>query len=97
MSSLFGVPGPKDDIGFPPGGKPLDIISQKSIGIAKFQRKERARRARISPEDEEAREMRRRIAARGGAQSTLLAGRSSALGGNIFKSNLGGTSRKRLS
>ena len=46
---------------------------------------------------EDARQLRRRIAARGGAQSTLLAGRSSPLGGNIFKSNLGGTSRKRLS
>lgn len=39
---------------------------------------------------EDARALRRRIAARGGEQTTLLAGRS-----NIFKSNLGGTRKTR--
>lgn len=44
---------------------------------------------------EDARELRRRIAERGGFQSTLLAGRGGGTGatGNIFKSNLGGTNR----
>ncbi len=37
---------------------------------------------------EDARALRRRIAARGGEQTTLLSGRS-----NIFKKNLGGTKR----
>lgn len=45
---------------------------------------------------EDARELRRRIAARGGFQSTLLAGRTASPGANIFKGNLGGTSRKRV-
>lgn len=40
---------------------------------------------------EDARELRRRIAARGGFQSTLLAGRSSIAQANVFKSNLAGT------
>lgn len=45
---------------------------------------------------EDARELRRRIAERGGEQSTLLAGRGGGTGavGNIFgKRNLGGTNR----
>ena len=44
---------------------------------------------------EDARKLRRRIAARGGFQSTLLAGRTARPGANIFKTNLGGTSRKK--
>lgn len=40
---------------------------------------------------EDARQLRRRIAERGGAQSTLLAGRNRAAAPNVFKSNLGGT------
>lgn len=91
MTSLFGAPRKRDDIGFPPGGAVTDILTQKGINIHKFQREARAKRARISPEDEEALEMRRRIGARGGVQSTLLGGAST--GGNIFKSNLGGTRR----
>jgi hypothetical protein len=43
---------------------------------------------------EDARKLRRRIAARGGFQSTLLAGRGTKPGANIFKSNLGGTKRR---
>ena len=43
----------------------------------------------------DARELRRRIAARGGFQSTLLAGTSSTTQRNVFKSNLGGTKRKK--
>lgn len=44
---------------------------------------------------EDARELRRRIAARGGFQSTLLAGKSATAQRNVFKSNLGGTSRAK--
>ncbi len=49
---------------------------------------------KIDP-SEDARELRRRIAARGGAQSTLLAGTSSIAQRNVFKSNLGGTRRPK--
>lgn len=45
---------------------------------------------KIDP-SEDARELRRRIAARGGFQSTLLAGTSTVARKNVFKSNLGGT------
>lgn len=45
---------------------------------------------KIEPSDD-ARELRRRIAARGGAQSTLLAGTSATAQRNIFKRNLGGS------
>ncbi len=44
---------------------------------------------------EDARELRRRIAGRGGFQSTLLAGTSSIAQRNVFKSNLAGTSRSQ--
>lgn len=43
---------------------------------------------------EDARQLRRRIAERGGEQSTLLAGRGKLTKRNVFKSNLGGTKRK---
>lgn len=49
---------------------------------------------KIDP-SEDALALRRRIAARGGEQSTLLTGRGVAAQQNVFKSNLGGTSRKR--
>lgn len=42
---------------------------------------------------EDARQLRRRIAERGGEQSTLLAGRGKKTKRNVFKSNLGGTKR----
>lgn len=45
---------------------------------------------KIDP-SEDARDLRRRIAARGGFQSTLLAGTSSTARRNVFKANLGGT------
>lgn len=45
---------------------------------------------KIEPSDD-ARELRRRIAARGGFQSTILAGRSMLAKTNVFKRNLGGT------
>ena len=44
---------------------------------------------KIDP-SEDARKLRPRIAARGGVQSTLLAGKTKS---NVFKSNLGGTDR----
>lgn len=44
---------------------------------------------------EDARELRRRIASRGGFQSTLLAGRSTTARKNVFKSNLGGTKKAK--
>lgn len=47
---------------------------------------------KIDP-SEDARELRRRIASRGGFQSTLLAGTSSTAQRNVFKQNLGGTKR----
>lgn len=40
---------------------------------------------------EDARKLRRRIAARGGEQTTLLAGSSARARRNVFKSNLGGS------
>ncbi len=49
---------------------------------------------KIDP-SEDARELRRRIAARGGFQSTLLAGTSTTAQRNVFKSNLGGTNRTK--
>ena len=42
---------------------------------------------------EDARQLRRRIAERGGPQSTILAGRTPLAKQNVFKSNLGGTNR----
>ncbi len=54
--------------------------------------------APVEPIDpsEDARELRRRIARRGGHQSTLLAGKGGAdVTDNIFKRNLGGTKRKK--
>lgn len=48
-----------------------------------------------STAEEEARALRRRIASRGGFQSTLLTGGSGIAQANVFKSNLGGTSRAR--
>jgi len=50
---------------------------------------------KIDP-SEDARELRRRIAKRGGFQSTLLAGKGGAdVTQNIFKQNLAGTRRKK--
>jgi len=44
---------------------------------------------------EDARELRRRIVARGGEVTTLLAGRTATARGNVFKKNLAGTSKSR--
>lgn len=53
---------------------------------------------KIDP-SEDARELRRRIAARGGEQTTiltgLLSGNGANAGANVFKKNLAGTGRKR--
>lgn len=59
-----------------------------------FKRSKPPKVEEIDP-SEDARELRRRIAARGGFQSTLLAGTSAAAQRNIFKKNLGGTVRAK--
>lgn len=48
---------------------------------------------KIDP-SEDARQLRLRIAKRGGEQSTLLAGKGGNRSKNIFKRNLGGTRRR---
>ncbi len=93
MSAVFGTPGGPKAIG-PIGVKPTELITQ--MGTRQERQNLRQRRADAAAADplaEAAREMRRRIAARGGAQSTLLGGSAPAAQGNVFKSNLGGTGR----
>ena len=43
---------------------------------------------------EDARKLRRRIAGRGGEQTTLLFGNTAAARANVFKRNLGGTKKR---
>ena len=84
-------------VGLPTGSGIRDLTTTAGITqkIQPFQKKERARLAFEESPEGEARETRRRIAKRGGAQSTILT--QSLLGGpggsSVFarKGNLGGT------
>ena len=84
-------------VGLPPGTTITDLMTTSGITlkIQPFQKKERARLAFEESPEGEARALRRRIAKRGGAQSTILT--RSLLGGpsqsSVFarKGNLGGT------
>lgn len=90
MASIFGVPGQRA-IG-PIGVKPTELITQQGVREEQENlRRRRAAAASVDPLAEAAREMRRRIAQRGGVQSTLLGGTGAPAQGNVFKGNLGGT------
>ncbi len=96
MSSIFAAPsgdigkfvrgqGGRRTFGPTDQGTLLDRIVEEN--------KRRSKAARLAP-FQEGIELRRRIAARGGAQSTLLGGTGAATSGNVFKGNLGGTGRR---
>lgn len=79
-------------VGLPPGTTIKDLLTTAGItGIQSFQKKERARLAFEESPAGEALALRRRIASRGGFQSTILTGIAPNLGSSVFKKNLGGT------